>query len=79
MQVTFNTDNASDVAFVKQILGVTAAPAPAPTPAHSGPAVPSNAPAGSHWVPSLGAPMLVGPDGSTLAVDWSDPANPKVA
>lgn len=84
MQVTFNTDSPSDVAFVRMILGI-AAPVPAAPAASSGapsahgmPPLPLGAPAGSYWSPSVGAPMLTGPDGRTIGVDWSDPKAPKV-
>lgn len=69
MQVTFDTNNAADCAFVRGILGIAApetpasAPAPAVAPIHhlgpllTGPTwpIPANAPAGSQWVNVVGA------------------------
>jgi hypothetical protein len=83
MQISFNTESPNDVAFVRTLLGMpapvavaAAAPAPASTPAPvavaapAGRPVPAWAPAGSSWVPMPGAPMLQGPDGAVIAVQW---------
>lgn len=76
MQVTFDTNSASDVAFVKTLLGIPATPAAAPfppiaQPAGSTQALPVGAPDGSYWVKSVGAPSLHDKDGNVLIVDWS--------
>jgi hypothetical protein len=45
-------------------------PAPVAVVAPAGRPVPAWAPAGSSWVPMPGAPMLQGPDGAVIAVQW---------
>ena len=76
MQVTFDTSNATDVAFIRQLLSIAVPSTPtasAPVSANSGsglPKVPAWAPAGSVWNASVGAPILMAPDGSIVPVAW---------
>src|SRR5574340_420021 len=76
MQITFDTDKPADVAFVRQLLGIPAAPAPAPFPPIAHPtgstqALPIGAPDGAYWVAVPGgAPSLRDKDNNVLSVDW---------
>jgi hypothetical protein len=68
MQITFIADTLADLeAQIRHFLGdqapVAAAP-PRPLPAW--------APAGAAWQAMPGAPVLIGPDGAAITVEWHD-------
>lgn len=75
MQMTFVADTRAQLEQqMREFLGLTAAPAaasPAAAPAPSGGLpVPEWAPPGSRWLKLPGAPVLVGPDSTTIPVAW---------
>jgi hypothetical protein len=89
LNFTVNTDDQSEVVKAIKMLQVFAPPAPTPAPSQSVPApsgpvsnfppIPPGAPAGASWSAMPGAPALVDANGLTIATDWSDPKNPKIA